>query len=51
MPMLYSSESLKREEAMIKRGIKLYEELLEINLVRQLKIAEADCEEASANNE
>ena len=48
MPILYSKESLQREEAMIKRGIKLYEELLEINLVRQLKIAEADLENGEA---
>ena len=51
MPMLYSKESLIKEEAMLKRGIKLYEELLAINLERQLRIAEADCEEASASQE
>lgn len=42
MPMLFSRESLLIEEAQIKRMMALLEELLSINLERQLRIAEAD---------
>ncbi len=44
MPILYSKESLLKEEAHIKRMIQLLEELLAMNLERQLRIMEADIE-------
>jgi len=49
--ILYSKETLIKEQDAIKRMIVLLEELLAINLERQLRIAEADIETGEGDDQ